>query len=145
MGASPTGTVGCYLGWPGASQPTRARPLPAEPDLAALPTQGLTAYHDISLDKCYVIELNTTIVLPPRNFWELLMNVKVSGSPRGILPHSPVDARPGAREVPAVGACCQLGPAPQISPCPSIFLLPHPESMPLLSFSLPLSASLPLS
>uniref|UniRef100_A0A8P0P9R5 Integral membrane protein 2 n=2 Tax=Canis lupus familiaris TaxID=9615 RepID=A0A8P0P9R5_CANLF len=36
--------------------------------------RGLTAYHDISLDKCYVIELNTTIVLPPRNFWELLMN-----------------------------------------------------------------------
>lgn len=35
-----------------------------------------SAYHDISLDKCYVIELNTTIVLPPRNFWELLMNVK---------------------------------------------------------------------
>ncbi|PNJ35258.1 ITM2C isoform 10, partial [Pongo abelii] len=31
--------------------------------------RGLTAYHDISLDKCYVIELNTTIVLPPRNFW----------------------------------------------------------------------------
>ncbi|XP_044890528.1 integral membrane protein 2C isoform X1 [Felis catus] len=39
--------------------------------------RGLTAYHDISLDKCYVIELNTTIVLPPRNFWELLMNVKL--------------------------------------------------------------------
>ncbi|KAM6152306.1 integral membrane protein 2C [Erethizon dorsatum] len=38
--------------------------------------RGLTAYHDISLDKCYVIELNTTIVLPPRNFWELLMNMK---------------------------------------------------------------------
>uniref|UniRef100_A0A0P6JMF5 Integral membrane protein 2 n=1 Tax=Heterocephalus glaber TaxID=10181 RepID=A0A0P6JMF5_HETGA len=38
--------------------------------------RGLTAYHDISLDKCYIIELNTTIVLPPRNFWELLMNVK---------------------------------------------------------------------
>nr|KAF6450345.1 integral membrane protein 2C [Molossus molossus] len=38
--------------------------------------RGLTAYHDISLDKCYVIELNTTIVLPPRSFWELLMNVK---------------------------------------------------------------------
>lgn len=119
--------------------------MPAEPDLAALSTQGLTAYHDISLDKCYVIELNTTIVLPPRNFWELLMNVKVSGSPHGTLPRSPVDARLGAREVPAGGACCQLGPAPQISPCPSIFLLPHPKSMPLLSFSLPLSASLPLS
>ncbi|XP_030633209.1 integral membrane protein 2Ca isoform X2 [Chanos chanos] len=38
--------------------------------------RGLTAYHDISLDKCYVIELNTTIVMPPRNLWELLINVK---------------------------------------------------------------------
>uniref|UniRef100_UPI00398EAA7E integral membrane protein 2C-like n=1 Tax=Pristiophorus japonicus TaxID=55135 RepID=UPI00398EAA7E len=38
--------------------------------------QRLTAYHDLSLDKCYVIELNTTIVLPPRNLWELLANVK---------------------------------------------------------------------
>lgn len=40
--------------------------------------QGLTAYHDIALDKCYVIELNTTIVMPPRNLWELLINVKVT-------------------------------------------------------------------
>ncbi|KAK4819465.1 hypothetical protein QYF61_004691 [Mycteria americana] len=39
--------------------------------------RGLTAYHDITLDKCYVIELNTTIVMPPRNLWELLVNVKV--------------------------------------------------------------------
>ncbi|XP_053162090.1 integral membrane protein 2C isoform X1 [Hemicordylus capensis] len=38
--------------------------------------RGLTAYHDIALDKCYVIELNTTIVMPPQNFWELLINVK---------------------------------------------------------------------
>ncbi|XP_042195325.1 integral membrane protein 2C isoform X2 [Callorhinchus milii] len=38
----------------------------------------LTAYHDLSLDKCYVIELNTTIVMPPRNLWELLANVKVN-------------------------------------------------------------------
>nr|XP_033815062.1 integral membrane protein 2C [Geotrypetes seraphini] len=38
--------------------------------------RGLTAYHDIALDKCYVIELNTTIVMPPRNLWELLVNVK---------------------------------------------------------------------
>ncbi|XP_036410657.1 integral membrane protein 2C-like isoform X1 [Megalops cyprinoides] len=38
--------------------------------------RGLTAYHDITLDKCYVIELNTTIVMPPRNLWELLINVK---------------------------------------------------------------------
>ncbi|XP_039345541.1 integral membrane protein 2C [Mauremys reevesii] len=38
--------------------------------------RGLTAYHDIALDKCYVIELNTTIVMPPRNLWELLVNMK---------------------------------------------------------------------
>lgn len=59
------------------------------PDSGVLPhPQGLTAYHDISLDKCYVIELNTTIVLPPRNFWELLMNVKVSGGTRLPLPEA---------------------------------------------------------
>lgn len=40
--------------------------------------QGLTAYHDIALDKCYIIELNTTIVMPPHNLKELLMNVKVT-------------------------------------------------------------------
>ncbi|XP_010211379.1 PREDICTED: integral membrane protein 2C [Tinamus guttatus] len=38
--------------------------------------RGLTAYHDLALDKCYVIELNTTVVMPPRNLWELLVNVK---------------------------------------------------------------------
>uniref|UniRef100_A0A672PVA9 Integral membrane protein 2 n=1 Tax=Sinocyclocheilus grahami TaxID=75366 RepID=A0A672PVA9_SINGR len=38
--------------------------------------RGLTAYYDIALDKCYVIELNTTIVMPPRSLWELLVNVK---------------------------------------------------------------------
>ncbi|XP_065136592.1 integral membrane protein 2Ca isoform X1 [Paramisgurnus dabryanus] len=38
--------------------------------------QGLTAYHDIALNKCYVTELNTTVVMPPRNLWELLINVK---------------------------------------------------------------------
>lgn len=38
--------------------------------------RGLTAYHDIALDKCYIIQLNNTIVMPPRNFWELLINVK---------------------------------------------------------------------
>ncbi|XP_078524253.1 integral membrane protein 2C [Lissotriton helveticus] len=36
----------------------------------------LTAYHDIVLDKCYVIELNTSIVMLPRNFWELLVHMK---------------------------------------------------------------------
>lgn len=48
---------------------------------SVLGTQGLTAYHDITLDKCYVIELNTTIVMPPRNLWELLVNVKVQLQP----------------------------------------------------------------
>lgn len=43
-------------------------------------TQGLTAYHDIALDKCYVVELNTTVVMPPRNLWELLINVQVKCS-----------------------------------------------------------------
>lgn len=38
--------------------------------------RGLTAYYDIALDKCYVIELNTSLVMPPRNLWELLVNVK---------------------------------------------------------------------
>lgn len=65
--------------------PAWARPWPAGTDVAPPPSQGLTAYHDISLDKCYVIELNTTIVLPPRSFWELLMNVKVSVGLGGFL------------------------------------------------------------
>ncbi|KPP60068.1 hypothetical protein Z043_121960 [Scleropages formosus] len=38
--------------------------------------RGLTAYHDLALDKCYIIELNTSIVMPPRSLWELLINVK---------------------------------------------------------------------
>ncbi|KAH0623993.1 hypothetical protein JD844_007237 [Phrynosoma platyrhinos] len=41
--------------------------------------QGLTAYHDLLLDKCYVIELNTTNVLPPQDFQELLTNMKNGG------------------------------------------------------------------
>lgn len=76
-------------------------PSPSGPDATPPSPQGLTAYHDISLDKCYVIELNTTIVLPPRNFWELLMNVKVRGSLGRILsrpqptPQQPCRERPG--------------------------------------------------
>ncbi|XP_059962880.1 integral membrane protein 2C isoform X2 [Mesoplodon densirostris] len=81
--------------------------------------RGLTAYHDISLDKCYVIELNTTIVLPPRNFWELLVNVKGSTSegPRTATP-SATSRTPswwrrssaGWREVPPLPP----GPAPAL-------------------------------
>ncbi|XP_059506412.1 integral membrane protein 2B-like isoform X2 [Stegostoma tigrinum] len=38
--------------------------------------RGLTAYLDLNLDKCYMIPLNSTIVMPPRNLFELLINVK---------------------------------------------------------------------
>ncbi|KAE8626254.1 hypothetical protein XENTR_v10006564 [Xenopus tropicalis] len=37
----------------------------------------LTAYLDLNLNKCYVIPLNTSIVMPPKNFLELLLNIKV--------------------------------------------------------------------
>ncbi|XP_001513545.1 integral membrane protein 2B isoform X1 [Ornithorhynchus anatinus] len=36
----------------------------------------LTAYLDLSLDKCYVIPLNTSVVMPPRSLLELLINIK---------------------------------------------------------------------
>ncbi|XP_063282080.1 integral membrane protein 2B isoform X1 [Pelobates fuscus] len=36
----------------------------------------LTAYLDLNLNKCYVIPLNTSIVMPPKNFLELLVNIK---------------------------------------------------------------------
>ncbi|XP_024120055.1 integral membrane protein 2Ba isoform X2 [Oryzias melastigma] len=34
----------------------------------------LTAYLDLNLDKCYVIPLNTSTVMPPRDLMELLVN-----------------------------------------------------------------------
>lgn len=40
--------------------------------------QRLTAYLDLSLNKCYVIPLNTSVVMPPRDLLELLVNVKVT-------------------------------------------------------------------
>lgn len=81
--------------------------------------QGLTAYHDISLDKCYVIELNTTIVLPPRNFWELLMNVKV-----GTILSPPV---PTPRKAKPKGGIWDIIPAPPEDSFPTI-LHPHPQN-----------------
>uniref|UniRef100_A0A7N9D9U7 Integral membrane protein 2 n=1 Tax=Macaca fascicularis TaxID=9541 RepID=A0A7N9D9U7_MACFA len=102
--------------------------------------RGLTAYHDISLDKCYVIELNTTIVLPPRNFWELLMNVKVRRGLGGCLqrpvpPLPPVSWRLGLR---CRKFLCQglgkqetllsPGPCTQIGLASAIPLLPHLQS-----------------
>ncbi|XP_051258984.1 integral membrane protein 2B-like [Dicentrarchus labrax] len=38
--------------------------------------QKLTAYLDQNLNKCYVIPLNTSIVMPPRDLLELLLNIK---------------------------------------------------------------------
>ena len=123
-------------------QPAGASPSPAEMTWPPLPVQGLTAYHDISLDKCYVIELNTTIVLPPRNFWELLMNVKVSRALAASSLPCPPSMRQGKDGGP--GRCCQLDPAPQVGPPTSSSLLPHSESTPLLSapHQPPTSASL---
>ncbi|XP_016122374.1 integral membrane protein 2Ba isoform X2 [Sinocyclocheilus grahami] len=36
----------------------------------------LTAYLDLRLNKCYVIPLNTSVVMPPKDFLELLVNIK---------------------------------------------------------------------
>ena len=47
-------------------------------------SQRLTAYLDLSLNKCYVIPLNTSIVMPPKDFLELLVNVKVTD--RSVYP-----------------------------------------------------------
>ncbi|XP_038575983.1 integral membrane protein 2Ba isoform X1 [Micropterus salmoides] len=48
----------------------------------------LTAYLDLSLNKCYVIPLNTSIVMPPKDFLELLINVKAGTYlPQSYLVH----------------------------------------------------------
>ncbi|XP_062861734.1 integral membrane protein 2Bb [Trichomycterus rosablanca] len=36
----------------------------------------MTAYLDLNLEKCYVIPLNTSVVMPPRNFMDLLTKIK---------------------------------------------------------------------
>lgn len=40
--------------------------------------QMLTAYLDLSLNKCYIIALNTSVVMPPRNFHEFVANTEVN-------------------------------------------------------------------
>uniref|UniRef100_A0A1A7WW98 Integral membrane protein 2 n=1 Tax=Iconisemion striatum TaxID=60296 RepID=A0A1A7WW98_9TELE len=48
----------------------------------------LTAYLDLSLNKCYVIPLNTSIVMPPTDFLDLLNNVKAGTYlPQSYLVH----------------------------------------------------------
>uniref|UniRef100_A0A7N6BQ96 Integral membrane protein 2 n=1 Tax=Anabas testudineus TaxID=64144 RepID=A0A7N6BQ96_ANATE len=48
----------------------------------------LTAYLDLNLNKCYVIPLNTSIVMPPRDLLELLVNVKAGTYlPQSYLVH----------------------------------------------------------
>ncbi|XP_012678880.1 integral membrane protein 2Ba isoform X1 [Clupea harengus] len=48
----------------------------------------LTAYLDLNLNKCYVIPLNTSIVMPPKDFLELLVNIKAGTYlPQSYLVH----------------------------------------------------------
>ncbi|KAJ8366861.1 hypothetical protein AAFF_G00338750 [Aldrovandia affinis] len=48
----------------------------------------LTAYLDLSLNKCYVIALNASIVMPPKDFLELLVNIKAGTYlPQSYLVH----------------------------------------------------------
>ncbi|XP_036401060.1 integral membrane protein 2B-like [Megalops cyprinoides] len=48
----------------------------------------LTAYLDLSLNKCYVIPLNTSIVMPPKDFVELLVNIRAGTYlPQSYLVH----------------------------------------------------------
>uniref|UniRef100_A0A8C7I4L6 Integral membrane protein 2 n=1 Tax=Oncorhynchus kisutch TaxID=8019 RepID=A0A8C7I4L6_ONCKI len=48
----------------------------------------LTAYLDLFLNKCYVIPLNTSIVMPPKDFLELLVNIKAGTYlPQSYLVH----------------------------------------------------------
>jgi len=51
-------------------------------------SRKLTAYLDLSLNKCYVITLNTSVVLPPRDFLDLLINIKAGTYlPQSYLVH----------------------------------------------------------
>ncbi|CAL8342080.1 unnamed protein product [Boreogadus saida] len=48
----------------------------------------LTAYLDLNLNKCYVIPLNTSVVMPPKDLMELLENIKMgSYLPQSYLLH----------------------------------------------------------
>jgi len=48
----------------------------------------LTAYLDLSLNKCYVISLNTSIVMPPTDFMDLLIKMKTGAYlPQTYLVH----------------------------------------------------------
>ncbi|KAG7264140.1 hypothetical protein CRUP_024482 [Coryphaenoides rupestris] len=44
----------------------------------------LTAYLDLNLNKCYMIPLNTSVVMPPKDLLELLENIKLT-SPSLLL------------------------------------------------------------
>ncbi|NWX96317.1 ITM2C protein, partial [Nothoprocta ornata] len=67
--------------------------------------RGLTAYHDLALDKCYVIELNTSVVMPPRSLWELLVNVKKGTYlPQTYLVQEEMVATEPVRDVEQLGA-----------------------------------------
>lgn len=48
----------------------------------------LTAYLDLRLNKCYIIPLNTSVVMPPKDLLELLVNIKAGTYlPQSYLVH----------------------------------------------------------
>ncbi|XP_051566837.1 integral membrane protein 2B-like [Myxocyprinus asiaticus] len=48
----------------------------------------LTAYLDLNLNKCYIIALNTSIVMPPKDLLEFLVNIKAGTYlPQSYLVH----------------------------------------------------------
>lgn len=78
-------------------------------------SQKLTAYYDLSLNKCYIIPLNTSIVMPPRDLLELLAKSEVS------LPKELVREQELPRTSPgAAGSAANPGRGSRDTACPSI-------------------------
>ncbi|XP_053738533.1 integral membrane protein 2Cb isoform X1 [Synchiropus splendidus] len=64
----------------------------------------LTAYYDISLEKCYITELNTTLVMPPRSLWELLINIQLGTYlPQTYIIHEDMVVTGRVRNIRALG------------------------------------------
>ncbi|XP_076871743.1 integral membrane protein 2Ba [Brachyhypopomus gauderio] len=64
----------------------------------------LTAYLDLNLNKCYVIPLNTSIVMPPKDFLELLANIKAGTYlPQSYLVHEQMEVTERVEHVEQLG------------------------------------------
>ncbi|KAL6100546.1 itm2b [Pungitius sinensis] len=68
----------------------------------------LTAYLDLSLNKCYVIPLNTSIVMPPKDFRDLISNV-LAGTylPQSYLLHEEMIVTERLKQVDQLGSFIQ--------------------------------------